>query len=54
MKIGNIQFEKEAVSKMTVSNFVKIYKDRLKQDTENIYYLVTGKDKPTKKNDKKN
>ena len=52
MNYGKTQFDVEAVKSLTATAFVKMYKKQFGDETENLYYKITGtkpKEKPKKK-----
>ena len=48
VKIGNTEFNKEAVKEMSLAKFKKVF-SHLCDNAENVYYKVSGKKKPKKK-----
>ena len=50
--ISGIQFNLDAVKSMSLSRFKELYKMRFGENTESVYYEITGKvkkEKPKKK-----
>jgi len=47
--INGIQFNVDAVKSMSLSRFKELYKARFGENTESIYYEITGKVKKEKK-----
>ena len=50
--INGIQFNMDAVKSMSLSRFKELYKARFGENTESVYYEITGKvkkEKPKKK-----
>jgi len=47
--IGNTSYNVEAVKEMKLSEFKKLYKSSLGNNAELMYYKITGKKKPKKK-----
>lgn len=50
--INGIQFNLDAVKSMSLSRFKELYKMRFGENTESVYYEITGKvkkEKPKKK-----
>jgi hypothetical protein len=52
MRYGKTQFDVDSVKSLTVTTFVKMYKDKFGDKTENLYYKITGF-KPKVKSKKK-
>lgn len=50
VKIGNTEYSKKAISELSLSKFKKMF-SHLGDNAETIYYKVTGKKKPKKKQD---
>ena len=49
MVIGKTQFNVETIKSLSVSAFVKLYKNQFNDETENLYYKITGFKKEKKK-----
>jgi len=49
MVVGKTQFNVEGVKSLTPSAFIKLYKEQFKDETENLYYKITGFKKEKKK-----
>ncbi len=49
--IGNTSYNTEAIKKMSLSEFKKLYKKSLGENAGDMYYRITGKKKPKKKED---
>ena len=47
--INGIQFNVDAVKSMSLSRFKELYKARFGENTESVYYEITGKVKKEKK-----
>jgi hypothetical protein len=47
--INGIQFNVDAVQSMSLSRFKELYKARFGENTESVYYEITGKVKKEKK-----
>jgi hypothetical protein len=47
--INGIQFNMDAVKSMSLSRFKELYKARFGENTESVYYEITGKVKKEKK-----
>ena len=47
--INGIQFNMDAVKSMSLSRFKELYKARFGENTESVYFEITGKVKKEKK-----
>lgn len=48
--INRIQFNVDAIKKMSLSGFKELYEERLGEGTEKVYYKLTGKTRKKKDN----
>ena len=49
VKLGQTEYNKEAICSMSLTEFKKIFSKKLGVNTDNFYYKITGKKKKSKK-----